>query len=326
MTKRPLGFTAFLLFLIALTVGTLPAQAAERDKARIVLQWLPQAQFSGFYMAQDKGFYAEAGIDLTIISGGPDVMASDYLKEGKAEFATMFLTTGLQKHETMPIVNIGQFVQRSALMLIAKKSSGITSFADLDGRKVGLWANEFEIQPRAFFHQKNMNVTVVPQTSSLDLFLRGGVDAASGMWYNEYHTLYSYGLDEDELVPLFFSDVGLNFPEDGIYCLQKTVTTDPSLCRRLVEATVRGWKYAFAHKEEALQSVMRRMREANVPTNTPHQRWMLARMEDIIAPANDSTMGMLRWVDYDRVRKTLLKEGFLKEGPPFGDFYKGKIR
>ncbi len=318
---RNLALPALLALLLAF-----PAPARAIEKATLVVQWTPQAQFAGFYVAQDKGFYKEAGIYLHILSGGPDILASEYLATGRADFATLFLSTGIQRRNTLPIVNIGQFVQHSALMLISRRSSGIEKIEDLDGKKVGLWANEFQIQARALFRKKNLNVTVVPQSDSLDLFMRGGVQAASGMWYNEYHTLLTYGLEPEELKPFFFNEYGLNFPEDGIYCLEKTADLKPELCRALVKATARGWMYAFNHPEEALDSIIKRMREARVPANRAHQRWMLARMENVILSDNVPTMGVLRQEDYDNVVKTLKETGFTDKAPLFPEFYRGPIR
>lgn len=312
--------------LIAAMFVLPPGPASALEKASIVLQWLPQAQFAGFYMAQDMGFYEEAGIDLTIIPGGPDVLASEYLETGQAEFATLFLSTGLARRTTLPLVNIGQIVQHSALMLIAMKNNGIERIEDLGWKKIGLWANEFQMQARTLFKQKGLKITVVPQSDSLDLFMRNGVAAASGMWYNEYHTLLSFGLKESELQPFFFKDYGLDFPEDGIYTLEKTANERPEVCRGLVEATVRGWMYAFNHKQEALQSVLKRMKQARVPANIAHQRWMLDRMEDIIISEDSPPLGVLDKEDYEQVKKTLIEAGFIKNAPLFPEFYRGPVR
>lgn len=319
------GYTrAATLVLLALLLLAAPARAL--DKTSIVLQWLPQAQFAGFYMAVDKGFYEAEGVDITLIHGGPDVLASELLEAGRADFATMFLSTAIQRRATLPIVNVGQFVQHSALMLITRASDNIETVDDLDGKKVGLWANEFQIQARALFRQRGLKVTVVPQSDSLDLFMRGGVQAASGMWYNEYHTLLSYGLEEDDLRPIFFSNHGLDFPEDGIYCLERTANARPTLPLAVVRATVRGWEYAFAHREEALDAVMARMDRAGVPANRPHQRWMLRRMENIILSDKVPAMGVLRQEDYERVRTTLMETGFVDDAPIFPEFYRGPVR
>lgn len=314
-----------LPLLLAALLLLVPARAMALENASLVLQWLPQAQFAGYYVAKAKGFYEEAGIDLTLISGGPDVLASEYLETGKADFATLFLSTGIQRRATLPIVNIGQFVQHSALMLIAMKNRGIERIEDLGSKKVGLWANEFQVQARALFKQRGIKVVVVPQTDSLELFMRNGVVAASGMWYNEYHTLLSYGIEESELQPFFFRDYGLDFPEDGIYTLEKTANSRPEVCVALVEATRKGWMYAFNHTDEAIDIIIARMKEQGVPANRAHQHWMLKRMEDIIM-SEDHVMGVLRQSDYEQVKDALIDAGLIKEAPIFPEFYRGPVR
>lgn len=318
-------FKRFILAPVILTILCLciPGTARALEKTSIVLQWLPQAQFAGFLVARDKGFYTEAGLDLSIIFGGPDVLASHYLETGKADFATMFLATGIQHSTKHSMVNIGQFVQHSALMLITLKSSGIETIDDLEGKKIGLWADEFQIQAQALFKQKGISVKVVPQTDSLDLFLRGGVQAASGMWYNEYHTLFTYGFEESELRPFFFRDYGLDFPEDGIYCLKSTWEQKADIGKALVQATIKGWRYAFDHPEEALDVIMQQMIASKVPANRAHQRWMLNRMKDIMVDEN-RPMGILHEADYEHVRRTLVNEGFIDRALSFDAFYKGE--
>jgi len=320
----PRAKTMLIAMVLGLLLHTGPAFAME--KATLVLQWLPQAQFAGYYLAEDKGFYADESVDLTVLPGGPDILASECLETGKADFATMFLSTGLLKRTTLPVVNIGQFVQHSALMLITKKETGITRLKDLEGKKVGLWANEFQIQPRALFKRLGISVTVVPQSSSLDLFLRDGVQAASGMWFNEYHLLLSYGLDHNQLRPFFFRDTDLDFPEDGLYTLETTANLKPDLCRAVVAATTKGWKYAFEHPEEALDAVMKRMLKEKIPANRAHQRWMLDRMRDIVMPEGGTPVGVLRQKDFERVKTVLMETGFMDQAPMFPEFYRGPVR
>jgi ABC-type nitrate/sulfonate/bicarbonate transport systems, periplasmic components len=304
-----------------------PAMAGEPTHAALVLQWQPQAQFAGYYVAQAKGFYREAGVDLNIISGGPDVVASRLLTSGQAQFATMFLATGMERRaEGLPLVNLAQLVQRSALMLFVHAGSNIHEPKDLDGKRVGLWDNEFQLQPRALFQRLGVHPVIVPQSNTLSLFLRGGVDAASGMWYNEYHTLLASGLDPEDLRVFFYRDMDLNFPEDGLYTLEKTLAADPALCRAVAQASLRGWEYAFAHPEEALDVVQTRQREAHLPTNRAHQRFMLARMRDVIlgqAADHVPPLGVLSRADFDRVAETLTRQGLLHARPSFADFYKG---
>lgn len=313
------------LALLLLCLG--PARAEELKEATLVLQWQPQAQFAGFYVAEAKGFYRDAGVAMRLVPGGPDVIASRLLASGQAQFATLFLATGIERRAGgMPIVHLAQLVQRSALMLVARATSGIREPKDLDGRRVSLWDNEFQLQPRALFQRLGIHPVVVPQSGSLTLFLRGGVDAASAMWYNEYHSLLASGLDPEELNFFSYRDMELNFPEDGIYAMEKTLNQDPALCRAVVAASLRGWEYALAHPEEALDIVVARRREANLPTSRVHQRFMLARMRDVILGQPGEKLpplGQLDRADFERVTGVLLQQKLIKAGPDFSAFARG---
>lgn len=303
----------------------LTTQAASPDlqPVRLMLQWTPQAQFAGYFIALEKGFYRQHGIDMTIISGGQERLVSDLLANDQADFGMMFLATAIERHDAgMPLVNVGQIIHHSTLMLVAKADSGIETIADLHGKKVTLWPNEFQIQPRMWFDQAGIEVTVIPQTSSLDLFLRGAVAAASAMWYNEYHTLLSTGLRRDELKTFFFRDTDYDFPEDGIYCLRSTFEKNPQLAKAVFTASMAGWRYAFAHEDEALKIVADYMTAANLPVNRAHQRWMLQRMRDIIAPEVETDeLNPLSYETFNAVMTQLLERRVIQNQVDYNRFY-----
>ncbi|HTY26107.1 MAG TPA: ABC transporter substrate-binding protein [Desulfomonilaceae bacterium] len=314
-----------LSFILTFSCAVSFAGEAGLTKVSLVPQWIPQAQFAGYIVALEKGFYREAGLDLTLLRGGPANPAFEALRTGKATFCTEWVSVGVQKRASgLPVVNLAQVIQKSALMLIAKKRSGITSVIDLDGKRVGSWGGAFQIQPMAFFRMYNLRVTTVLMYSTVNLFLKGGVDAVSAMWYNEYHTILNSGYNPDELTLFFFSDFGLNFPEDGLYCLEETLRADPDACARLVQASLRGWLYAFENETEALDLVMKYANAAHTGTNKAHQRWMLARMKDLILPNGDMTgFGKLKQRDYVTVSDTLKSLNLIEDAPLFTDFYRG---
>ncbi|MBF0507181.1 MAG: ABC transporter substrate-binding protein [Nitrospirae bacterium] len=293
-------------------------------KASFMPLWSTQTQFAGYYVALDKGIYEKYGIDLSIVPGGPERPAADFLMKKKVDFTVLWLSTAIQRRaQGLKLVNIGQIVQKSAIMLVAKKSSGIKTYADLDNKKVSLWEGDLSIQPRMFFRKHNLKVKIIPQSSSINLFLRGGTDVASAMWYNEYHTILNSGLDPDELTTFFFHEHGLNFPEDGIYTLEETFMKDPGLSCAFVKASVEGWVYAFEHPGEAVDIVLKYMVREKIPANRMHQKWMLERMKDLITEqgATDK-IGMLKQQDYELVADELRKEGMIKSIPAFPAFYR----
>ena len=317
--------TGLLLILCILRLSV--AEAAEKplQKVSFLPQWSPQAQFAGYYVAYEKGFYENHGIDLTLLQGGPDCPPFIFLTKGKADFATSWLSTGLRwRASGHKVINVAQIIQRSALMLIAKKSQQITRPRDIDRKKVSLWGDEFQIQPRAFFKKYDLNVKVIPQSFSVNLFLRDGVDVASAMWYNEYHTIINSGLNPDELTTFFFHEHGLNFSEDGIYTLEETFKRDPSLSCAFVKASVEGWGYAFSHPDEALDIVLKYMVQAKIPANRMHQKWMLNRMKDLISPPDArGRIGMLQPTDYQRVAGELKESGLIGGIPDYRSFFIG---
>jgi len=295
-------------------------------KASLILLWVPQAQFAGYYMAVEKGLYRKHGIDLSIINGGSNQNPSESLRDGRADFAVLWLTTALQRRsEGLPLIHIAQIVQQSSLLLVTKKSSGINQFTDLKDQKVGLWGGDLDIPQRSAFDHYRLQVKRVPQSETVNLFLRGGVTATSAMWYNEYHTILNAGVNAEELTVFALKDHGANFPEDGLYTLQKTVQSDPQLVEAFVRASLEGWDYAFAHPDETLDVLLRTMKKARLPANRMHQRWMLARMQDLQRPAGDQTRpGVLNRQDFQFVTQELQRIGLIRGAIAYDEFVKAR--
>ena len=318
---------SFMLILLSclLTIG---ANADEGKTVRLALQWYPQTQFAGFYMAKEKGFYAENGLNVEILHGDADSDSIDRVISGQAEFGTTFLSTAMERwSKGAPLVNIAQIVQRSALMLVARKDSGIKTISDLEGARIGTWGNTFQLQPESLFLRENLDVTFVRQSPSFELFMRGGLDATLAMWYNEYHRLIAYGLNPDEMTTFFFSDLNLNQPEDGIYCLESTLKNSPDTAAALIRASVQGWEYAFAHPEETVETLLEIMKGQKVRANKAHQTWMLERMHDIIYVGKQPKLTtVLNQVDFDSTKIELLRTGVITTNIPYNDFYKEPVQ
>ncbi|MHC1726850.1 MAG: ABC transporter substrate-binding protein [Syntrophobacteraceae bacterium] len=325
MTIRFRIIAVVCLATCVLWMASTPATCGEpisRDKRyfSFVPAWTPQAQFAGYYVAYEKGFYREQGLEINIMRGGPERPATQWIKKGAADFGIMFLTTGIQERANgTDMVNIGQVIAKSSQLLVAKRSSGIDTYKKMDGKKVGVWGDEFNILPAALFRKYGLHVTTVPQSSTVNLFLRGGVDVASAMWYNEYHSILNAGVEPEELVVFRLAENGVNFPEDGIYCLESTWKKDPEGCCRFVQASLKGWRYAFEHREEALDIVMKYVNETNVPTNRVHQKWMLDRLSEVIDLSGSTAL--LQENDFLAVARELEELGMINGIPAYSDFF-----
>ncbi len=267
-----------ILYLLLFCFGV-PAGQAGSETLVFAPHWLPQAQFAGYYVAQDQGFYTEAGLDVEIIHPSAAVNAIHFLEDGRADVISLFLVTALEAlRNGLDLVNIAQISQHSAIMFVSMKDSGIETLEDFEGKKVGVWMSGFREVPEALMQSRDIAVEWVPILSTVNLFLLGGLDVMTVMWYNEYNQLYLTGIDRDEMNTFFLADYGFDIPEDGLYVLEHTLEERPEDLRAFVEATLRGWEYAAANREYAVQLVVDLMRKNYVSSNRAHQRWMLSKV------------------------------------------------
>ncbi len=312
----------YIIIFLALMV--MPAALAqELVEVRYLPHWLHQAQFAGYYMAKEKGIYEKYGLNVVILPGGPNAPAIEKLAAGDTDITSGFLSGAIKAGaHGLDVVNIGQVSQRSALMYIARKSDSIFEPQDFNNKKIGIWRSDFRELPMAFLNKYDIKAEIIPITSTVNLFLRGGIDVMCVMWYNEYHQVINFGINEDELSVFDFYDLELDFPEDAIITMQPYFQQNTMVCRKFVNATFEGWAYAFEHKNETLNVVLRYMEQYNIPANRAHQAWMLNRMEDILFADGPEKIGILLEADYIKTAGMLLESGAIDHIPAFQKFNK----
>lgn len=320
--SKPRKIILILSLLAGLCGWSAPASRA-LDKVTFRMHWVHQAQFAGYYMAQDLGLYQDAGLEVELRPGGPGQSNPlDDLAQGQVDFATSWLSEALVRHaKGVPVVHLAQIIQRSALLLVTFSDTGIESVRELAGRRVGLWRDYFAVPARALFSRLKVQVEEVDQNVSMSPFLSRAVVAATAMRYNEYHQLYQAGIDPEQLTIFDFAEMGLNFPEDGIYATTRTWRERPDICRRFVAATLEGWRRAMADPKAALEAVMRRVEKANLATNRRHQRWMLDSMGMLVTyRTGENGIGILNPGDLALVNRILKEQGFLDKTVDYDDF------
>ena len=313
---------------LLLAAGAVRAAAAPEPAApiRLMLGWTHQAQFAGCYVAQERGLFAERGLAVEFLRGGPghDPVAS--LADGTADMALLWLCSTLLACDrgTNP-VHAAQYVNASNLAIAAWKDRGIAAVGDLDGRRVSAWGDPFRPALRAFFKANEIEPELVPQYWSVNLFLRRGVDACSVMDYNEYHMLLLAGVDAPELTVFPLRDHGIDFPEDGLYAAPAFHAARPEAARRAADAILAGWRDAARDPEAAVDIVMRYVTADKVAANRTHMRWMLLRLLPSIFPADGKswTPGVLAKDRYDETARWLVELGFVRSAPPYETFVRG---
>ena len=314
-----------LLILVLMPALVIFPQSQPLKKVNFLPMWVPQPQFAGYYMAREKGIYEKYGLDVNIISGGFDKDVTEFLKEGRADIGILYLSAAIKKRsENTELVNIGQIFQGSELMYVAKKKSGINSLEDFSGKKIAIWRTVLAELTTGFLNKHNIQADVIRINEGVNLFLKNAVEICAVMHYNEYNSLFNYGIDPDELNVFYFRDYGMNFPEDGIYCMQKTFENDPDLCKNFTDASIEGWNYALSNPEETLSVLEKYQKLENVQITKSHSKWMLQCMKEIIQP-NDKKVktGVLLESDYNNVVKFLIENNAITNGPDYSIFFRG---
>jgi NitT/TauT family transport system substrate-binding protein len=285
--------------------------AGAADAVTIQLKWVTQAQFAGYYVAQDKGFYEEAGLDVTIKPGGPDIAPPQVIAGGGADVIIDWMPSALASREKgVPLVNIAQVFEKSGMMLTCRKDSGITSPQDFPGHTLGVWffGNEY---PFLSWMAKldiptdggEKGVTVLKQGFNVDPILQKQAACVSTMTYNEYWQIIDAGLTEDDLIVYKYEDQGVATLEDGLYVLEDSLK-DPAFVdkmARFVKASLKGWDYARQNPDEAAEIVLEN--DATGAQTEKHQKRMMGEIAKLLGTQK---LGYLDPADYQRTVDTLL--------------------
>jgi NitT/TauT family transport system substrate-binding protein len=302
--------TSLAVLAISATTASV-AQAA--DKLALQLQWVTQAQFAGYYVALDKGYYKDEGLDVTIKPGGPDIAPPQVLAGGGADLMLNWMPSALAAREKgLPLVNIAQPFKSSGLQLTCRKETGIKSPEDCRGKTIGVWFFGNEYPFLSWMSQLGIptdggdnGVTVLKQGFNVDPLLQKQADCISTMTYNEYWQVIDAGISPDELVVFKYQDQGVSTLEDGIYVLEDRLADAAFQDQlvRFVRASMKGWKWAEANPNDAADIVLDN--DASGAQTEKHQRRMMGEIAKLTAGSN----GSLDPADFDRTVATLLKGG-----------------
>ena len=294
---------------IALAAGTAGAQ-----ELTLQLKWVTQAQFAGYYVAKDKGFYEEEGLDVTILPGGPDIAPTQVLAGGGADVIVEWMPAALAAREKgLPLVNIAQPFKASGMMLTCLKESGITDpKTDFKGKTLGVWFSGNEYPFLSWMSQLGLSteggpdgVTVLKQGFNVDPLLQKQAACISTMTYNEYGQVLDASIAPDDLVTFKYEDQGVATLEDGLYVLESTLEDDAKVTDlvKFVRASMKGWKYAEENPEEAAQIILDN--DETGAQTLDHQVRMVTEIGKLTAGSN----GTLDEADYQRTVDTLMAGG-----------------
>lgn len=305
-----------------------PSEAPVADKVRLQLQWVPQAQFAGYFAAAEQGYYTAAGIDLEIVPGGPDVIpqAAGSAANGP-EFTISWVPKVLEARIGTPasdLVNIAQIFQRSGTLSVSWKDSNITSPADFAGKNVGVWdfGNEFEVTAAAKKAglEAGTGYTKVIQPFDMTLLLSRQIDVAEAMIYNEYaQVLEAENPDTGSLYQPTDLNV-INYNDEGTAMLQDALFARASwlaegdnedIAVRFLTASFQGWIYCRDNPDDCIQYTV----NAGSTLGAGHQAWMMNEINPLIWPS-PAGIGIVDAAAWQQTVDVSLGAGIITEAPP----------
>jgi NitT/TauT family transport system substrate-binding protein len=306
-TRRALATGAFaasaLLLLAACSGGGGAGGGDESDSGAegeltpvtLQLQWLPQAQFAGYFAAADQGFFEEEGLDVEIIPSGGDIVPQDALAGGDADFAIAWVPKVLGSIEAgANLTDIAQIFQRSGTLQVSWADAGIDSVADFEGKRIGSWGfgNEWEIfAAMAAEGLDASTVQIITQDFNMNAFLQGDIDAAQAMTYNEYAQLLEtvnpdtgelYQPDDFEVIS--YEDTVGAMLQDAVWADTERLESDEAYAQtavKFLKAVVKGWAFARDNPEEAADITL----AAGSGWGPSHELWMTNETNKLIWPA-----------------------------------------
>ena len=298
--------------IVGFTMAASSSLAFAADDVTLQLKWVTQAQFAGYFVAQDQGFYEAENLNVTINPGGPDVSPPQVIAGGGADVVIDWMPSALASREKgLALVNIAQPFKSSGMMLTCRKDSGITSPADLSDKTLGVWFYGNEYPFLSWMSKLGLatdgsagGVSVLRQGFNVDPILQKQAECVSTMTYNEYWQIIDAGLDADELVNFKYEEQGVATLEDGLYVLEKNLADAAFVDKmaRFVRASMKGWEWARANSDAAADIVLEN--DQTGAQTEEHQRRMMAEVNKLTTNG-----GKLSTSDYQRTVETLMNGG-----------------
>lgn len=260
--------------LLAFLAGlALTGSAWAQQKMTFTPQWTPQAQFAGYYVALELGFYKDAGIDLEIVHPNATESAIARLRNNTSQFTTLQLCQAMETIDNgVPLVNILQTSMNNGLVIVSRKDENPIK---QKGIRVGTWSVGFDQIALAMSLKEDLDYNWIRFASSINLFISGAIDATLAMSYNEFYLIKQSGFQITENNVYRFCDHNYNVQEDGVYMLRDCYEKNKDAAHRFAEASKKGWIYCAEHPDEALDIVMKYVKQYGVATNRTMQKLQL---------------------------------------------------
>lgn len=298
-----------LLIALMVFVGA----GAQAQQIVFTPQWTAQSQFAGYYVAQEMGFYEEAGVDVVIEHTSTSDLALNRLLRGQSNAITMLLFDAISHiSQGVEIVNVLQTSQRSGHVIVVRDDN-IKKIEDLQGLRVGIWRSNFNQLADLINLDYGLNIEWITFIQSINLYISGAIDATLAMTYNELYWIRSSGFENKRVISM--DEIGHDYPDEGLYVSREYCEKYPDKARAFAEASRRGWEWARQNPEKTLEIVLKVMEREHVPASRRHQEWMLNEVLKLQCPQGASEPSFaLDPEKVDALNRLLVRYGRINKG------------
>ncbi|MBM9613465.1 EAL domain-containing protein [Desulfobulbus rhabdoformis] len=314
------------MLLIALGCGTADwvkaayAKEPPLEKVRLQLKWMHQFQFAGYYAAQKKGFFRDAGLDVTLLAAEPELRPADVLMEGKANYAVMSPVVLIERNQGRPFVALASIFQHSASIFMGVRGHGIQVPQDLRGKKIMFTADR-DAENLAMLVASGVSlesVRSVDHSWNLEDLINGKVDVQTAYLTNEPYVLQQRGVDPVVLKPV---DYGIDFYGDCLVTTEQEIRRHPERTEHFLQAVRRGWRYALEHPKEIAQLICD---EYSQQKSIDQLLYEARTMRELIQP-NLVEIGYMSRERWRFIAETYVRLGMLPEEYSLHDFLYSEI-
>lgn len=296
-----------LLSIVWLVFSSLSVWATELDSVTLQLKWKHQFQFAGYYVAKEKGFYKNAGLDVTIVEASPDTNVVQEVIVGRAQFGVGTSELILNRHHGEKVLVLGVIFQHSPLSLITLAESNIDNIHKLLNRKVMIEPSSAELF--AYLQQEGFTekaFKLEPHNFDINDLLAGKIDAISVYETDEPYLLKQQGRAYYQFSPRMSA---IDFYGDNFFTTDAELKAHPHRVEAFKEATIRGWHYAMQHSDEIVQLIYKNYSQRH---SIEHLKFEATVMHDLMQPEliEAGYMNAGRW---QHIAETYYKLGLLPE-------------
>lgn len=250
----------FTSLLINLLISSFVwAGSTPPTKVTLQLNWKQQFEFAGYFIAQEKGFYQDVGLDVDILEYQNEINLANSVIKNNHTFAIGYTSTILDETNTNKLVLLAALFQSSPHILVSLKSSAITSIKDFKNKKIMISKEETKSAEFVAMLQANgisFNDMIISNPSfKVEHLIDGSVDIGSYFSTNETYFLDKLGVAYNIWNP---KEYGFDFYSDILFTSKKELKEYPQIVENFRSASLKGWQYAFEHIDETVELMMQR--------------------------------------------------------------------